>query len=66
MICCAFQARFPGVTSPTQTGRGRGVGVDKEARRAERGPRREAGGVQWAGALPGKGADSGSRGGDGA
>lgn len=65
MICCAFQARFPGVTSPTQPGRSRGV-VDKEARRAERGPRREAGGVQWAGALPGKGADSGSCGGDGA
>lgn len=40
VICCAFQARFPGVTSRSR----QGGGADKEARRAERGPRRQAGG----------------------
>lgn len=60
MICCAFQARFPGVTSPSRPGRGGRGGTDKEARQAERGPRGEAGGVGvGAGAVPGKEADSG-------
>ncbi|KAF5925582.1 hypothetical protein HPG69_002029 [Diceros bicornis minor] len=62
VICCAFQARFPGVTSPSRPGRG-----EQTKRRGKRrgGPRGEAGGVRGAGAVPGKGADSRSGGGGG-
>lgn len=61
VICCAFQARFPGVTSPSRPGRGSRQRGEAGGEGTPRGSRRGAG----AGAVPGKGADSGSRGGGG-
>lgn len=63
VICCAFQARFPGVTSPSRPGRGEQT-KRRGRRRGDPAGRQE--GCGGAGAVPGKGADSGSRGGGGA
>lgn len=44
VICCAFQARFPGVTSPSRPGRGRRQRGEAGGEGTPRGGRRGAGG----------------------
>lgn len=61
LLCIPGAVPWGDLSQPAWAG-----GADKEARQEERGPRGEAGGVQGAGAVPGKGADSGSCGGGGA